>query len=131
MWTRDTYSAHPGERNDCSVRAFSVAACVPYQESYRLFAGQGRRPRRGTLDSVTRAVIATNVPTSRELSQAELTEPNEWRFKRLTIPQFAKKFNKGHFIVHSRTHALAVINGVIHDWKYRPRTQVWQAWQLV
>ena len=128
MWTRTNYAADRGERNDCSVRAFSIAACVSYEEAYRLFAEQGREPRRGTLDVVTRAVITNNVPTSRELSQAELKSVKE---PRLTIPKFAQKYNKGHFIVHSRNHALAIVDGVIHDWKLRPRTKVWQAWQLV
>jgi hypothetical protein len=128
MWTRDNYSADRGEHNDCSVRAFAIAACISYEESYELFAGQGRRARRGTLDDTTRAVISTNIPTARELSQVEL---KGLEAPRLTIPKFAEKYNKGHFIVHSRNHALAVIDGVIHDWKLRPRTQVWQAWQLV
>lgn len=120
MFERQIYAQERGEKKDCSVRAFSVAACVSYSTAQEIFAKHGRKPNKGTLEYITERVIAEQFP------DATLIEN-----PRLTLPKFVKAHNKGHFIVHVNRHALAITDGIIHDWRPRPKTKVQRAWKLV
>jgi hypothetical protein len=119
MFTRTSYAEERGgERNDCSIRAFSVAACVSYDTALKLFARHGRRPNKGTPGWVTQAVLKDAFPQVQSFCPL------------LTLTQFVKKYPVGHYILHTRNHALAVIDGDVHDWKMRPKTKIWTAWRV-
>ena len=120
MFSRDSYSSESGERRDCSVRAFSVAACVSYSAAQEIFRRCGRKPNKGTPFYVTDRVVKREFPNAVFYGASNLT-----------LPKFAKEHSEGHYIVHVRGHALALVDGVIHDWRMRPKTKVWCAWRLV
>lgn len=119
MFSQDNYASAEGERRDCAVRSFAVAACVSYDTALNLFADFGRELNRGTSRYITERVIEDQFPNAQLID-----EPG------LTLPKFAKQYNEGHYIVHVRRHALAVVDGVIHDWRPRPKTRVKSAWRL-
>ena len=59
--------------------------------------------------------------------------------KRVTLAEgmllgdFADLARTGSFIIHSRTHAFALVEGVVHDWDARtshPRTKIEAAWKV-
>ncbi len=116
---RDNYASAAGERKDCAVRSFSVAACVSYEFASKLFEKHGRKHNKGTSFTVSDSVIKEEFPNHVFVGA-----------EGLTLPNFAKRYNKGHYIVHVRKHALAIVDGVIHDWRPRPKTKVWCAWRL-
>jgi hypothetical protein len=49
MFTSEVYEQGSGDRKDCAVRAFSVAACVSYSSAQELFAKHGRGLNQGEL----------------------------------------------------------------------------------
>jgi hypothetical protein len=100
-----------------------VAACVSYSSAQELIAKHGRGLNQGTPVSVTESVLQEEFPGIKDIPWKDI--------EGLTLPKFAKLYNKGHYYVRIRRHALAVVDGVIHDWKPRPKTKVHQAWRLV
>jgi hypothetical protein len=119
---RTAYSAPgiAGETRDCSVRAHAVAACIDYSEAHALYARHGRPARCGTSINTTfdcmGAIGAPEVPLAR-----------------CTVGAFVKAHPAGHYVVHVKGHALAIVDGVVHDWgKYTSgaRRRVWRAWRL-
>lgn len=120
MFTRESYAKEWGERRDCSIRAFSVAACISYKEALEIFTKFGRKHNQGTPERVTEQVIDEQFPDAEKLPGYGLT-----------LPKFAQRFNSGHYVVHVRGHALAITDGIIHDWRLRPKTKVYRAWKLV
>lgn len=119
----DIYAGVTGfdEQKDCSVRAFSIAACISYEESHKAFERHGRISKK-----------PTTLLTSRRVWK-ELFPDYEWieGILGMTLNQFALKHNKGHYVVHTRGHALAVCDGVIHDWSPSIKRKVHQAVKLV
>ncbi len=39
---------------------------------------------------------------------------------------------KGRFVLHKRGHALALVDGVVHDWENtsKPQTEIVRAWRV-
>ena len=100
-----------GEDKDCSVRAYATAACVSYEHAHLLFSKHGRRYGHSTPGSVTHGVLSQEFPGyKREFC----------RHLGIKLKTWVDQHSKGHYIVHTNKHALAVIDGVIHDWKVGP-----------
>ena len=107
------------EHNDCAVRAAATAGNLPYEKVRAVFAKHGRKPRGLTY-------LPTSVAAHRELFQAErVTVAGN-----LSLAEFTRRYPTGRFIIDVRRHALAVIDGVIHDWSPKPRRQVIRYWKL-
>lgn len=49
---------------------------------------------------------------------------------RISLKSFCEKHPVGRYWVGVSGHALAVIDGVVHDYKYGPRRQVTLAWRV-
>ena len=119
--TGEVYSTGGGnDHRDCSVRAYAVAACIDYNTAYEIFKRHGRRDGHSTRLETTRAVIENTFP------DANLKEHNP----RPTLNQFLILNPKGHFMIHVRGHALAVTDGIAHDWEFHPRYIVRLSWRL-
>ena len=123
---RDLYAAgysEGTEKNDCSVRAFAVAACVDYWEAHKLFAKHGRKDRRSTPRMVTHCAISEAFPGA---------YPGHLILRKMTtLKRFIETHPKGHFVIKVRGHCLAVTDGTIHDWAPRLRRIVRGFWKLV
>ena len=118
-WTNTDYTAGQGDKNDCSVRAYMVAACVSYENAYRLFTKHGRGLGKRTRFNTTNAVIRETFP------QASYFQPH------ISLKRFVTHHPKGHYILHNKHHAFALCDGVIHDWNKHPRYKIQVAWKLV
>lgn len=99
------YSEAKGERKDCAVRAVAVAFSLPYSESYARFAAAGREPGKATPRYISRDVITA-------LGGCRL---DEWKGK--TLARFLREAPAGRYVVGVTGHAIAVIDGVVHDHK--------------
>lgn len=156
---RDTYASGDGatrpERQDCAVRAFAVAACLPYERAHELYAAAGRRDRKGTPRRITASVlqaagfgralaralafdrgkrIAKIDPRGRWIGTADDGRYGSIRFswerQRPTLSRFVADHASGHWLVAVRNHMLAVVDGVVHDWRPTPNAKVCWAVRL-
>jgi hypothetical protein len=97
-----------GEYNDCTVRALSIAAGMPYDEAHSLLAQAGRRPGhrfdfRGYMAGRT------------EFNGRTVTRVVMPAYRYPTLAQFIKDFPKGTFILRKTGHVFAVKDGVAYD----------------
>jgi hypothetical protein len=109
------------ETNDCAVRALAVAACIAYADAHAIMARNGRRPRRGTPTDIITKACRDAAPGAESLTWSELYVPRvDSRYYSRgfrTVAAFARAYPVGHFVAWSRTHAFAIVDGVLHDWR--------------
>jgi hypothetical protein len=125
-----TECGYEGETNDCSVRALAEAANITYAESHSFWSKLGRQNKKGVyfswLDSFLekndgycfgKQVTETKFPYYRH--ETHKWDDNKWEYvrhtKRMNVKTFIQQNPTGYFIILSRGHAKAIINGVIHD----------------
>ena len=116
--SRSLYADRSGydESRDCVVRALSVAGCMSYADAHALLARAGRKPRRGTRIESTMAALATGF-------KAQLHYAG-----RVSLASFVASHPTGHYVLLTCNHALALVDGVVYDWKLTPRCQIrWYA----
>jgi hypothetical protein len=108
------------EDNDCTVIALSVALAVPYDVAHKILADQGRKPLRGfKLTSWLQELSRTKT----RLCGYTFTAVVAWECP--TLARVARDFPKGRFILRKRGHALAMVDGVVHDFDLSgPRTRI-------
>ena len=116
----------PGEKRDCSVRALAVVACISYEESLEFFKQAGRETGKGTKSSTS--ARAWTLALGHEPDAIKLSEIKTGKV--LTLGQLVKAFPVGHYVVHISGHALAVTDGIVHDWCPRPRCHVLAAYRF-
>ena len=106
------------EDNDCAVIAVSIVSNHPYDYVHEIFRQHGRKNRRGTPRHMTRSVV-------RELGMF-MEGPIEFEGKTIKSLRLPKD---GRFLIVTRGHILAAINGKICDWtsgrKHRPKC-IWR-----
>lgn len=96
------------EKNDCSVIAISAISGLPYSIVHTLFHQFGRRPRCGTQMRITHKVLnhlnfcSTNI--------THFYPPSSVRSITPLLP------SQGRFLIETRSHLLAVVNGEVQDW---------------
>lgn len=108
-----------GERNDCSVKAVSIAARVPYNVAHDALAFFGRQNGRGVY-------MATALEAVKKLGCTFETDkqPRQSNGSRWTAKTIGLGYPRGYFIVEFRGHVAAMINGVVQDWTDGRRHQV-------
>jgi hypothetical protein len=116
---RSAYGAPQGDGNDCTVRALAVVLALPYSECHVLYAANGRKAGR----NVPVAVCVSLLPAL-GLRRLDST------VRGMTLARFVAEYPRGRYVVHKAGHALAVVDGVVHDWKAQPRARVKRAWQV-
>lgn len=102
------------ERNDCAVRAMSLVLNRPYSEVHQDLAARGRRDGRGTRNTI---ISDSMLVLTADVGQRAIE--SEWlhvRTKAPTLATFVRERPHGRYLVLVRGHALAVIDGVVHDW---------------
>lgn len=75
----------------------------------------------------------TEVELSRRLYEDVLGMKRVTLAEGMLLGDFADLARTGSFIIHSRTHAFALVEGVVHDWEARtshPRTKIEAAWKV-
>lgn len=86
-----------GETNDCVVRAYSTVKQIPYSEAHRLFSQAGRKHGQGCAPYICAIVLGSWTPTNQ------------------TVATFIARFPRGRFWVCTKSHAFAIIDGVVFD----------------
>jgi hypothetical protein len=108
------------ETNDCTVTSLAFVMDWSYREAHshmRSFAGRavgGRAP-------MHMGALALNA-----LSEVKGLCPD----KGVTLGEFCKAHPVGRYWVNVTGHALAVINGQVHDHSLKPRRRVRYAWRI-
>lgn len=112
-----------GERNDCAVRAISIACKVPYTKVHEMLAARGRKTGKGTFRYDTMAVINQLGYHAKYIYADDMlaTYPNGGKgYKNITshhperLPGVWK--NGKTYLFFTKGHALAVVDGLNHDW---------------
>lgn len=135
-----------GEDNDCFARAIwlTTGKCVPYQHVIELLALEGRRPRRGTFNMQALPVLGKlGFKVGEEVWRQQLRErfisryprPHGAVLKSVTTHHF-DRFNDvwadgNNYIVFTKGHAAAVIDGVLHDHNRGRACRVRSIWHIV
>jgi hypothetical protein len=115
--------AFANERNDCAVRAMTLATGRPYAEVHALLAKYGRKTRRGTpFSSMDSALTELGLPkltrceTDYQLVGGGYFGRRSWRdTSRPTLARFAAEHRRGRYIVVIRGHAFALVDGMQLD----------------
>ena len=130
---RRTPRKFSSERLDCSVRALSVATGRPYEVVHAELARQGRQNGKHTLwTALVRA--AGNLGLAR-LAYV-VGECGEYgakgAAKLLTLTQFVRDHRRGRYLLNTRTHSFALIDGVVHDYRHGAgaRSRITSAWRV-
>ena len=115
------------ENNDCTVIALAAAAKIPYHAAHAMFKKFcSRRPNNG---------VAWNFVGRLDKILPINMEPMEFKCRgkqhNITLNQFCKRYPKGRFYVLVAGHALAIVDGVIHDHSYKPRRHVIKAYRIL
>jgi hypothetical protein len=140
---------HPEESRDCSVRALATAVGLPYETAHAVMAAAGRSPRKPWWTERGLKVLAevgaikfsevklidwsgrsesTALFRSFELDKGEFSRR---RFKAVTIGGLLKRLPAGRYVCHTRDHAFALIDGVVHDGRAPGlNTAIEQCWRI-
>ena len=110
----------PNEKRDCTVRAFAIVCGLPYAESHSILKDAGRKNQHGVHFDTVLKIIGWRY----RLKRRNDTDT--------TLRGFVEAHPTGRYIVLERGHALALVDGVIHDnLSPTPRSKVRAAWQFV
>jgi hypothetical protein len=112
------------DTNCCAVVAFTKVFDTGYTKAYNFIKKVcGRTHRKG-------------LTQSQVLSIFENVKKGKWKMgkysknNRITINQFIKKHPKGRFYCLVRGHAIAIIDGVLYDYKEGGRRQITKAFRV-
>jgi hypothetical protein len=94
-----------GEKNDCSVRAVSLACNIPYYKAHALLEKNGRKPRKGVQRHIIRNVIYSLDFTLTKVS-----------VRARTVRTLERELSNGTYLIGVRGHILCYKNGKIEDW---------------
>jgi len=115
------------EHNDCAVIATSVAVNKPYDAVHAVYAAAGRKHRRGSTITMMDESLANLA------AAADTARPAKARQGGVTLAQWIAAHRTGRYVVAVTGHAIAVIDGVIHDWGRAtsgPRKRVLYSWDV-
>jgi len=104
------------EKNDCTVVSVAVGLKLTYKQAHDLLTEFGRLPRKGFLTSFFKTKLSESGHI-KILKQKEVKNYYEstQKWRRCRLSTFCRKFPKGSFIIHTRNHALNIIDGEIYD----------------
>lgn len=100
---------------DCAIRAISVAENISWDKAYIKLSDYARQ--RGLMLSSVQSIES-------------YLDDNYKRFcnYNITVGEFARRYNKGTYLVTMRGHITVIINGVIIDTFDCSNRKMWCAW---
>ena len=112
-----------GETNDCAVKAVAIIANADYDEVHALMAKHGRKVGKGTPWTAIWATL-------KELGVWVGPEDREAPTRCKTVRHLPAALPKGRWLVYTRGHILAVIDGEVMDWTEGRRHQPKIYWEV-
>lgn len=123
-FTQKEYAiAVEGEHNDCAVRALAVAGQMSYPQAHAQFLNAGRTFRSVTSHECLERVLKTLYPGIKIQFPPRAKTP----LQQMILFGY---FRKGRYLVITTGHAIAIVDGVVHDWKLRIAKRVRYFYQL-
>lgn len=120
-------SKRPKQRNDCTVRALTLVAEIPYDEAYDYLAKRGRKCSRGTFFPKRRGD-----DSAFGLAFIWQSFPAEKGKRRMNIGDFCEAHPTGTYIARTAKHVFAVIDGVVYDaHRQAPYRCVYGCWKVL
>jgi hypothetical protein len=126
------------ERRDCTVRSFACAADIPYIKAHDIAKRSGRVNGKGWWSEKILAVARQEGVV--EFVEMPVGAQNVQRYNRMhgfitriqypTVESVARRYSKGRYILNTRNHAIALIDGVCHDTGMRPKARVVSIWEV-
>lgn len=127
------------ETNDCGVKAMSVAYGITYEQALNESIVAGRRKGKGTpfavfdvvarahgfkLESVKPSEFIERYPGVHKTALKNVTTHHPDRFKAVWA-------DGETYLLFSRAHVSACVDGVVHDWARGRAKRVWQIKRVV
>lgn len=103
------------ESKDCTVRAIAAALRIPYAKAHEAARLAGRRMKRGFWpDRILKSMGVSF--TEARMYDEKRAKCGSWRTSPYpTLSQVLPLLSKGQYILDTRNHAFAVVDGVIYD----------------
>lgn len=99
------------EHGDCSVIAVALTCRVDYDLAHVAMRAAGRKPRRGAFhEQIRKAVKSLGKEPQKYLI---IRKPNGSKYTPKTI---GKAYPQGRYLVYTRGHVFALVNGEVQDW---------------
>lgn len=105
------------ERKDCTVRSLAVAADISYDKAHDIARRSGRKNGKGWYsDRILHVAQADGLLEFVQIpSGMQVTSHLYGTVRYRTLAQIVTRFPTGRYIVTTSRHAMALIDGVIHD----------------
>lgn len=101
------------ETNDCSVKAVSIVTGIAYAEVLLTFKFFGRKPRKRTPNEITLKVMDYY---GFYLKLSRPTNFYNGREVQYTMRTIGQHLRKGKYLVFTRGHVAAIVDGKVVDW---------------
>ena len=118
-----------GERNDCTVKAVSIACQIPYHEAHRYLSKLGRRKGRGWFPNDHNRK-GRNVSGYIDNLDSLGFEHEKISVASRTVSQIERELRSGHYMVHVSGHVLALVDGKVQDWTEGRRHRVKSVYKI-
>jgi hypothetical protein len=126
------------ENKDCTVRSFACAADVPYTVAHDVARRAGRKNGQGWHPDKILKVAAEDglvefkaVPVGAQ----NVLRRDRWcglvtKIQYPTVEQVVRRHTQGRYIVVTCNHAMALIDGVVHDGGVHPKARVQEIFEI-
>ncbi len=109
-------SKKAGEKNDCAVKAVAIVANADYDEVHAIMAELGRKDGKGTPFEIIWETLRRLGVWVGPKDHAAVRYAKTVRYLPAALP-------KGRWLVYTRGHILAVVDGEVKDWTEGRRHQ--------
>ena len=129
-----------GESNDCTVVAVATATDLPYEEVHAVLKRNGSRRGHGAFHHQVLDAVEELGFAAIEFNPMQVTvnyPAGHKELQNLTVKHFERfekcfEWAKGRsFLVATRTHMLAVVDGKVQDWMEGRSFRVTKIWEIV
>jgi hypothetical protein len=119
-----------GERNDCTVKAVSIACQIPYSEAHGYLKALGRRKGCGWFPNNHQRRKRGHVSGYIDNLDFLGIEYERVSVVSKTVSQIEKELRTGHYMVHVRGHVLALVDGKVQDWTEGRRHRIVSVYKI-
>ena len=112
-----------GETNDCAVKAVATVTNSPYAVAHAALKAEGRQDRKGSYRWEQEKALAKLGFKTKRIMQSDFISryPGNHKNLKSVTTHHMDRFNKvwadgKTYLIYTKRHVGAVINGVNHDW---------------